>query len=179
MARSLFTDMKKTTVRNGFTLIELLIVIAIIGIIATILIPNLLDAMQKAKQKRTMQEMRDVGTAMLSWLSDNLSASAAGAAPTTFDVGDWQGTDDFNSIKAALTPTYIQTINARDAWRHSYAYRLDLTNPERDRVIFIGSGGRDGSDVSGTYPIGAFDPTDYAQDIVWADGRFLRRPERQ
>ena len=37
--------------QKGFTLIELLIVVAIIGIIAALLIPNFLDALQKAKQK--------------------------------------------------------------------------------------------------------------------------------
>ncbi len=38
--------------------------------------------MQKAKQKRTMADMRITGTAMFSWLSDQVGAAAAGAAST-------------------------------------------------------------------------------------------------
>src|SRR5204863_10106161 len=48
--------------QKGFTLIELLIVVAIIGIIAALLIPNFLDALQKDKQKRTVTDMRNIGT---------------------------------------------------------------------------------------------------------------------
>ena len=56
---------------KGFTLIELLIVVAIIGIIAAIAIPNLLNAIDRGKQKRTMADMRSIGTAMESFAVDN------------------------------------------------------------------------------------------------------------
>ena len=71
--------------QKGFTLIELLIVVAIIGIIAAILIPNLLDALQKAKQKATVGDIRNIGTAWMSWVTDQMSAAAAGQSTTPFD----------------------------------------------------------------------------------------------
>ena len=61
--------------QHGFTLIELLIVVAIIGIIAAIVIPNLLNAVDRSKQKRTMADMRSVGTACESYSVDNEAGS--------------------------------------------------------------------------------------------------------
>jgi len=48
----------------------------------------------------------------------------------------------------------------------------------RQQVMLIHSGGRDSSAPAASYTLGSFDPTDYDQDIVWADGFFVRWPQK-
>jgi len=49
---------------RGFSLIELLITLVVIGVIAAISLPNLMAAIDKGKQKRTMADLRSIGTAV-------------------------------------------------------------------------------------------------------------------
>ncbi|MBD3266925.1 prepilin-type N-terminal cleavage/methylation domain-containing protein [bacterium] len=57
--------------RFGFTLIELLIVVAIIGILAAIAVPNFLNATLRSKLAKAQSEMQSIVTALESYRVDN------------------------------------------------------------------------------------------------------------
>jgi len=56
---------------KGFTLIELLIVVAIIGILAAIAVPNFLNAQVRAKVARAESEIRSLKNSLESFFIDN------------------------------------------------------------------------------------------------------------
>ena len=48
--------------RKGFTIVELVIVIAVIGILATVLVPTFGDIITKANDSKSLQEARNIYT---------------------------------------------------------------------------------------------------------------------
>jgi prepilin-type N-terminal cleavage/methylation domain-containing protein len=161
---------------SGFSLIELLIVVAIIGLIAGMIVPNLFDAMMKAKQKKTVAEIRITGTAMMLWLSDEASASAAGSV-VTVDLGNYDPISEAE-LSVQLVPEYVSPMPTTDGWKRPYDFYLNVDTPLARHVMAIRSAGRGQTPDGDVYTSGPYSPTDYDRDIVWTDGFFVRWPDK-
>ena len=145
--------MMKVRNQKGFTLIELLIVVAIIGIIAAIAIPNLLNAIDRGKQKRTMADLRSVGTAVESYSIDNNVYPVASA---------------MNTLETFIEPVYIRTAPLTDGWTRTFQVASAIGE------YTICSGGKDGqtctADAGGA-------TQSFNASIVFANGSFVQWPE--
>lgn len=141
---------------KGFTLIELLIVVAIIGIIAAIAIPNLLNAIDRGKQKRTMADIRSVGTAVEEY---------------SIDLNVYPVASSMGTLEGVIEPLYIRQAPASDGW--SRALQVASTNTE----YTICSNGKDGSGSCTGEALGA--RTSFNDSITFANGQFVTWPEGQ
>jgi general secretion pathway protein G len=172
----MFKMIQRARSQKGFTLIELLIVVAIIGIIAAILIPNLLDALQKAKQKRTVGDIRSIGTAWFSWLTDQVGAASAGANQYAFSYTTHMSGDGLlSTLYSSSSMFYIQKVPNKDGWGGAYHFGY-AGSPLAEKVMGVRSMGRDNVFDTASYTMGPFVATKYGSDIVWADGFFVRYP---
>jgi len=140
--------MRKQT-EHGFSLIELLIVVAIIGIIASIGVPMLMNAIDRSKQRRSMGDMRTIVIANGTYKVDQQIY-----AP---------------NLGALVGGDYLQVLVADDGWGNPFVYNSNGDNYD------LTSLGRDG--VAGPAPPNPWVNDPFEPDIVVADGMFTQAPE--
>ncbi len=155
--------MYKKSGRRGFTLIELLIVVAIIGIISAIAIPNLLGAIQRAKQKRSMGDLRSLGLALQEYAVDYMGYPNVSAG-------------NFSPVAALLAGEPFPSPPERDAWRNTFYW---LPNDQGSNGLYgtyqLWSFGLRGMQE---LPLPAGAATHYFEcDIIYERSSFRQKPE--
>lgn len=139
----------------GFTLIELLVVVLIIGIVAGIALIAYMDALDRAKQRSTMADMRSIARALEAYVVDNhLVPDSSGG---------------IMSLTTMLIPYQISVVPVNDHWGNTY----EFTSNAYDLYTLqsFGKDGADGADVSYATR------NDFFLDIVVSNGLFVAAPE--
>lgn len=186
-----FLLLKMAIRKKGFTLIELLVVIAIIGILATLLISNAMEVLQKTKQKKTMAMIVTIATACAHYVTDTGYAPAAGT-----QSGVLQPSSAFVQV---ISPVYTKTFPINDEWGHPFriytgkAVSTVYNIPEEEignddfLIVSLGRDGKEGGTLTFTYnpnnpSAGLYtleSMADFKNDLINMNGSWLHAPQIQ
>ena len=95
----------KTNKTSGFTLVEIMIVVAIIGLLAAIAIPNFVKARENAQLNSIFNNLRIIEGAKDQWALENKK----GTGDTVTDIGTISDYLKGATVKPVVNETYATT----------------------------------------------------------------------
>ena len=132
--------MKARAQQAGFTLVEIMVVVIIIGLLAGIVVPNVMDNLDKANVQKARADFSSLQTALKLYRIDNFNY------PTTE-----QGLEALVT-KSSIAPVprqfkpsgYIDNLN-KDPWGNDYQYMSPGEGKEYD-IYSLGADGVSGGE---------------------------------
>jgi general secretion pathway protein G len=130
--------------RGGFTLLEVLLVLAILGVIAAIVVPNLLGRQQKANVDATRSSINSLENGLRMYAIDHDGTFPEGGSEQMLEALLRPKDRDGNTMKAYMDD------EPKDAWGHVLNYQYPGNNhPEGVDRPDIWSNGANGQNEDG------------------------------
>jgi type II secretory pathway pseudopilin PulG len=141
------------------------VLVAVIGMIAAIAIPNFLTATQRAKQRRSMVDVRTIATAIEAYASDN---------------NQYPNASSIEALRPLLEPKYIKQVPVRDGWGHAFEYECLTDSTGKCTGYVLRSRGKDGLAEGSSIREAVSESPRVTQnfdcDIVFSNGNFVEYP---
>ena len=114
---------------GGFTLIEVMVVVVILGILAAVVVPNIMDRPDQARVTKARQDIKAIEAALALYKLDHFNY------PTTSEG------------LQKLVPKYLSKL-PKDPWNNPYRYLSPGVRGEIDVFSFGADGTQGGADAA-------------------------------
>src|ERR1700729_3819096 len=125
---------------RGFTLIEIMVVVVIIGLLAAIIVPQVIDRVDEARVAKAKQDVQGLETALTMYRLDNSKYPTTDQGLKALSV---QPTDP--TIHHWRPGGYIQHVS-KDPWGADYQYVYPGTHGREYDLFSLGADGQPGGE---------------------------------